>query len=406
MYLKLLLINFLMKDLIYLDNQATTAVDERVLAAMEPFHREHFGNPHSSDHVLGWRSAQAVEQAGLRVADLVGALPDEIVFTSGATEANNQAVLGAAIAARGGSKKKIVVSSIEHPCTLSAAKAAAELFGFTVVLAPVDRWGTVDLDWLQDSVDNSVLLVSVMAVNNEIGTIQDIARVSEIARGAGALMHSDCAQAPVALDLRALSPHVDMMSLSAHKIYGPIGIGALFVERSIQSRIMPIIYGGGQQRNLRSGTIPVPLVVGMGEATNLITTSEANSEKTRARNLRDRLVSGLEERIQISINTPIAKQAHPGNANICFKEFNANDILQMAQPRLAASTGSACTSGTPEPSHVLQAIGLSRAEAESSIRFSVGRFTSQNEIDIAIELLAEITNKLARTSVLEMQSLT
>lgn len=391
-----------MEELIYLDNQATTPVDERVLGAMEPFHRKYYGNPHSSDHVLGWRSAQAVEQAGMEVANLIGALPDEIVFTSGATEANNQAVLGAAKAARGGSRTKIVVSSIEHPCTLSAAEAAVDLFAFDLLLAPVNRWGMVDLGWLRDTVDSSVLIVSVMAVNNEIGTIQDLAKVSEITREAGALLHSDCAQAPVAIDLRELSEHVDMLSLSAHKMYGPKGIGALFVERSIRSRVHPVIYGGGQQRNMRSGTVPVPLAVGMGEAAKVMIASDAEEESDRVLNLRDRLVAGLRKRIQISINTPIGRRVHPGNANICFKEFNANDILQMAQPRLAASTGSACTSGTPDPSHVLQAIGLSRAEAESSIRFSVGRFTSQNEIDLAIELLAEITNKLARTSVPEM----
>ncbi len=356
---------------------------------MEPFLRVFFGNPHSADHSAGWRASQAVEEAAAQIADFLGALPDEIVFTSGATEANNQAILGSAQAARGKQKKRILISAIEHKCIIAAANAARDLFGFSVETIPVNRAGQVDLDWLRSSLDNKVLLVSVMAVNNEIGTIQNLAKISELTHNAGALFHSDCAQAPMAVDMPPMIKHVDLASLSAHKSYGPKGVGALFIEHSVQSRIQPIIHGGGQQRNMRSGTVPVPLVVGMAKAANLLANSVGTHERAEIARLRAKLIAGISALgTPTTLNTPL-EIAHPGNANIGFAGLDAQDILQRVQPRLAASTGSACTSGNPEPSHVLRAIGLTGTEAESCIRFSVGRFTTDQEIEQAIEILAE-----------------
>jgi cysteine desulfurase len=381
---------------IYLDHQATTPTDDRVSAAMKPFYREFFGNPHSSEHILGWQSSQAVEQANTQVADLLGGASDEIVFTSGATEANNLAILGLAQAARNGTRKRIIISAIEHKCVIAAAAAASDLYGYTVKVAPVDCEGRVDGHWLQEELDDTVLLVSIIAVNNEIGTIQNIPEIAALTHAVGALYHTDGAQAPLAMDLQDISHHADMVSLSAHKMYGPKGIGALYIERSIQSQIQPIIHGGGQQRNLRSGTVPVPLVVGMSEAAKILCEPTAVQERQRMQVLRNRLIEEIEKRgVQIALNTSINGQAHPINVNIRFVGQNAQDILQSVQPLLAASTGSACTSGIPEPSHVLRAIGLSEEEAEGCIRFGLGRFSTEDDIDHAVEILCNAVDGLS-----------
>jgi cysteine desulfurase len=380
---------------IYLDHQATTPVDDCVLAAMEPFYREFFGNPHSSEHILGWQSSQAVDQASAQMAGLLGVDSDEIVFTSGATEANNLAILGLAQTARAGTRKRIIISAIEHKCVIAAATAASDLYGYTIDVAPVDRAGRVDRSWLQAKLDDTVLLVSTIAVNNEIGTIQDIPEIAELTHVVGALYHIDGAQAPLAMDLQDISRHADLVSLSAHKMYGPKGIGVLYIERSIQSQIYPIIHGGGQQRNMRSGTVPVPLVVGMGEAAKILCEPTAVLERERMQILRNRLIDGIEERgIQIALNTPINGNVHPINANVRFIGVNAQDILQSVQPLLAASTGSACTSGIPRSSHVLRAIGLSEEEAESCIRFGIGRFSTEDDIDHAVEILCNAIGEL------------
>jgi cysteine desulfurase len=382
---------------IYLDYQASTPVDERVLQVMEPFYRDCFANPHSADHSLGWQAARAIEQAAEEAAGLIGGAADEIVFTSGATEANNQALLGAVQSARRGNRKRILVSAIEHKCVLAAATAAVALYGCTVEQIPVDPQGRIDIDRLRYLLDDEVLLVSIMAVNNEIGTIQALASIAQLTRNVGALLHSDCAQAPLAVDMKKIAEVVDMASLSAHKMYGPKGIGVLFIERSVQKRIQPLIHGGGQQQNLRSGTVPVPLVVGMGKAAQLLGKADVVSERKRLEGLRDRLVSRLQKRgIQIVMNTPIAVDVHPANANIRFVGLNAQDILQSVQPFVAASTGSACTSGIPGPSHVLRAIGLSDVEAEGCIRFSVGRFSTEEDIDQAVVILADAIGQLSQ----------
>ena len=383
--------------IIYLDHQATTPVDARVVATMTPYYTEVFGNPHSSDHSLGWESASAVEKAAVCVARLIGADADEITFTSGATEANNLALLGLGRRATGDKRRRILVSAIEHKCVLAAARVLQEQFGFVVDLIPVDTEGFVKVAALEEALDDDVLVVSVMAVNNEIGTIQDIERISELVRGCGAVFHCDAAQAPLAMNMKLLASQTDMLSLSAHKMYGPKGIGALYIARELQDQIEPLVYGGGQQNGLRSGTVPVPLCVGMGAAADIFVTTDAEEKRAQLRRRRDTFIEML-RRLPwpIVLNGPQGQTRHPGNANIRFAGFSADDILSALQPHLAASTGSACTSGIPEPSHVLRAIGLRSEEAESSIRFSLGFDTTDADLEEAGRLIAGALARLAR----------
>ena len=386
---------------LYFDHQATTPVDARVLAAMTPYFVESFGNPHSSDHSLGWESASAVEKAAARVARLIGADADEITFTSGATESNNLALLGLGRRAAGGKCRRLLVSAIEHKCVLASARVLQEQFGFVVDLIPVDAEGFVKMAALEEALDDDVLAVSIMAVNNEIGTIQDIRQISELVRSHGAVFHCDAAQAPMAMDMESMASQTDMLSLSAHKMYGPKGIGAIYIARELQDQIEPLIYGGGQQNGLRSGTVPVPLCVGMGAAADIFDAAEAEEKRARLCRRRDTFVEML-KRLSwpIALNGPQGQARHPGNANIRFAEFSAEDILSALQPHLAASTGSACTSGIPEPSHVLRAIGLRSEEAESSIRFSLGFDTTDADLEEAVRLHTEALTRLARAGLL------
>lgn len=380
---------------IYLDHQATTPPDARVLAVMNQYLEGSFANPHSADHALGWQAAKALDVAAAKLAGLIGADPDEILFTSGATESNNLALLGLGRRAAGGKRRRILASAIEHKCVLAASRALSVQCGYEIELLPVDRAGRVDVAALEDVIGDDVLIVSVMAVNNEIGTIQNIQQIASIAHGYGAYFHCDGAQAPCAIELQNTGFFCDLLSLSGHKMYGPKGIGALFIRRELHERIEPMIYGGGQQRNLRSGTVPVALCAGMSAAAELLVTDSAHDEWDRIRSLRDRFVQGLQRLCwPIGINGPDAAVRHPGNANVCFRGFVAHDILGSLQPHLAASTGSACTSGIPEPSHVLRAIGLSEEESESSIRFGIGRGTTEADVDEALDLIESTLSRL------------
>ncbi len=377
---------------IYADYQATTPVDPRVVEKMAPYWQVSFGNPHSSDHIVGWQAAKAVDQSKTTVAGLIGADPDEIIFTSGATEANNLALFGLARRASP-SQRRLLVGATEHKCVLAAARALEARENFTVEQIPVDGDGFIDLDVLSDRLDETTLIVSIMAVNNEVGTVQDIARIADIVAERGVLLHCDAAQGPCALDIGRLADHADLISLSGHKIYGPQGIGALYIRRDLQTRVEPIIYGGGQQSDLRSGTVPVPLCVGMAAAAEILQTDEVVTERKRVAGQRDTFVDLLQaSAYPISINGPIGNRRHPGNANLRFEGLVAQEILGALQPHLAASTGSACTSGIPEPSHVLRALGLTPAQSDASIRFSFGRFTTDAEIHQAATL---IINRLA-----------
>ena len=371
---------------IYADYQATTPVDQRVLERMAPYWNESFGNPHSNDHVVGWKAAEAVQESLTSIGKLIGADPDEIVFTSGATEANNLALFGLARRAPP-LRRRILVSAIEHQCVLAAARALEEREGFTVDIIPVDSNGFVDMDVMETMLNDSVLAASIMAVNNEVGTIQDLPAIAGLLTGYGVIFHCDAAQAPSAMDVSRLAEYADLISLSGHKIYGPQGIGGLYVRRDLQTSIEPIMYGGGQQNGLRSGTVPVPLCVGMSAAAGILQ-AEGSQERAEVANQRNLFVNlVLDSGFAVTINGPEWNRRHPGNANLRFRGFAAEDILGSVQPQLAASTGAACSSGIPEPSHVLRAMGLSNAEANSSIRFSFGRFTTGNEVDEAARLL-------------------
>ena len=384
-------------DTLYFDHQATTPIDRRVLQKMEPFWSNSFGNPHSAEHAVGWAANKAVEDAKSSLGKLIGADPDEIVFTSGATEANNVALLGIARGLNSGSnRRRILVSAIEHKCVLAAALALQEHYGFKVDTVPVDQDGRIKQGELKQMISSDVLFCSFILVNNEIGTIQDISEISQICRAFGALLHCDGAQAPTAVDLSEIADQVDLLSLSGHKMYGPMGIGALYIRRDLQPCIEPTIYGGGQQGNLRSGTLPLPLCVGMGEAAKLCSDDETANERDRVRNLRDRFINNLmQSGRKIHLNGPPLNERHPVNANLRFEGFNAQDILGALQPKIAASSGSACTTGIPEPSHVLRAIGLTPAAADASIRFSIGRYTKETDVQIAVELITKALERLS-----------
>ena len=381
---------------IYLDHQATTPTHPDVLAEMRPWLTDAFGNPHSSDHALGWKSSQAVDKAAEQVARLIGADADEITFTSGATESNNMALLGLARRAAGGKRRRVLVSAIEHKSVLAVGRVLEEQQGFVVEHIPVDREGFIDMKVFLDALDEEVLAVSIMAVNNEIGTVQNVERIAEMVKAYGAVLHCDAAQAPLAMHIDAFAGLADMVSLSAHKMYGPKGIGALYLSLAVQPRIEPLIYGGGQQHGLRSGTTPVPLCVGMGAAAEMLGTGKIADKRSELALRRNVFVEKL-RRLPwpITMNGPSGPARHPGNTNIRFTGFSAHDILGALQPHLAASTGSACTSGTPEPSHVLKAIGLSGDEAESSIRFSLGFDTSDEDVEAAVELIEAALEKLS-----------
>ena len=372
---------------VYLDNQATTPCDPRVLQAMLPWFCEQFGNPHSVEHVMGRQAEAAVEQARAQVAALIGAEPRELTFTSGATESNNIAIKGAAryAAASGETRRRVVTVATEHKCVLeSVASLRAE--GFEPVMLPVRPDGLLDPAVLAEALEVPTLLVSVMAVNNETGVVQDLTGLAAVARRAGALFHTDAAQGvgKIALDVAAMG--IDLMSVSGHKIYGPKGVGALYVRRRPRVRLTPLFSGGGQEHGLRSGTLPVPLIVGLGEAARLAQADMA-AEAPRLAALRD----GLLERLQAMVpgvvvnGSPTARIA--GNLNVTFPAATAA-ALMAAVPELCVSTGSACSSAELEPSYVLRALGLSDAEAGRTLRIGIGRFTSPADIEFAATALA------------------
>ena len=383
-----------MNETIYADYQATTPVDPRVLARMTPFWGKSFGNPHSSDHVVGWHADSAVREAATAIASMIGSDSNEIIFTSGATEANNLAILGIARHVAN-TRGRILVSAIEHKCVLGAARVLSSNEGFTVETISVDCDGFLDLNKLEERLDESVLLVSVMAVNNEVGTIQDVPSISKLVRSYGALLHCDAAQAPCAMDMGNLVAYADLISLSGHKMYGPQGIGALYIRHDVHDRVEPLLYGGGQQEGLRSGTVPLPLCAGMAAASEIIF-AEGCDERKRIARQRDMFIALLREAgFPIVINGPSSDQRHPGNANVRFDGFDARDIIASLQPKLAASTGAACSSGIPEPSHVLRALGLTAEQSESSIRFSFGRFTTDDEVKKAASLVGNAISNLS-----------
>ncbi|MGY4800005.1 cysteine desulfurase family protein [Teichococcus aerofrigidensis] len=374
---------------IYLDNHATTPVDPRVLAAMRPWWEENFANPASVEHAPGRAAEAAVEAARTEVAALIGAEAREIVFTSGATEANNLAIKGAARFARrqGSGRRRVITLATEHKCVLESVRDLAEE-GFEPVILPVGHDGLLDPALLVEALRVPTLLVSVMAVNNEIGVIQDLAALAAPVKAAGALLHSDAAQAAgrVPLDLGALP--VDLLSLSGHKIYGPKGVGALYVRRRPRVRLEPLFSGGGQERGLRSGTLPAPLLVGLGEAARLAG-ADREADAERIRTCRDRLLAALRATIPgLRLNGDAARRV-PGNLSLTFPGGASAQAMLARLQGLCVSTGSACSSAEVEPSYVLRALGLPEAEARATLRIGIGRFTSPADMDRAAALLAE-----------------
>jgi len=382
-----------MKLPIYMDYSATTPVDPRVASMMIPYLTEKFGNPASSSHAFGWEAEAAVELAREQVAALVNCDPKEIVWTSGATESNNLAIKGAAHFYQG-KGKHIITMRIEHKAVIDTVREL-EREGFSATYLDPEPNGLLDLDKFKAALRPDTVLVSVMLVNNEIGVIQDIAAIGEICRDKGILFHVDAAQATgkVAIDLQQLK--VDMMSFSAHKTYGPKGIGALYVRRKPRVRLEAQMHGGGHERGMRSGTLPTHQIVGMGEAFR-IAQEEMAQENERIRMLRDRLLNGLMAIEEVHINGDM-EQRVPHNLNLSFS-FVEGESLMMAVKDVAVSSGSACTSASLEPSYVLRALGRSDELAHSSIRFSIGRFTTVEEVDYAIELLKNKIGKLRELS--------
>lgn len=374
---------------IYMDYSATTPVDPRVADKMIPYLREQFGNPASRSHAYGWDAERAVEEAREQVAALVGADPREIVWTSGATESNNLAIKGAANFYSGKGKHLITVKT-EHKAVLDTTREL-ERQGFEVTYLDVQENGLVDIEVLKAAIRPDTILVSVMLVNNEIGVIQDVAQIGEICRAKGIIFHCDAAQATgkVAIDLNTLK--CDLMSFSAHKTYGPKGVGALYVRRKPRVRLEAQMHGGGHERGMRSGTLATHQIVGMGEAFR-IAREEMATENERIRMLRDRLWRGLSGMEEVYLNGDL-EQRVPHNLNVSFN-FVEGESLIMAIKDVAVSSGSACTSASLEPSYVLRALGRNDELAHSSIRFTVGRFTTEEEIDYTVELLKSKIAKL------------
>ena len=359
---------------------------------MEPYFKDKFGNPHSHQHFKGWESNEAIETAREQIALSINADPSEIIFTSGATESNNLAMLGIVLK-NNQQRNKILVSSIEHKCILSAARYLSEQ-GINVIEIPVNKIGLVDLDFIEQQLDDTVLMASIMDVNNEIGTIQPIDEITALCQQKGVIFHSDAAQSMTTKAINVKQSNVDLLSLSAHKIYGPKGVGALYVRKGIENRLQPLLWGGGQEQGLRSGTLPTPLCVGFGAAAKIIENEreEMISHVAELRNLFYEKCKN--ERPEIKLIGPKIEDRHVSNLSICFKGYDAEDLISVLQPKLAVSTGSACTTGIPEPSHVLSALGLSSEDAKSIIRFSFGKYLNERSILKGVEVLIEALSKV------------
>ena len=366
---------------IYLDYQSTTPADPRVVDAMLPYFFDKPGNPHSRSHGLGREAHDAVEAARIKIASTIGSDAREIIFTSGATESNNLALKGAA-QFYGDTKRRIITVATEHKCVIETCQHLASN-GYDIVFLPVQMNGLLDLDRLAGEVTHDTLLVSIMTAHNEIGVIQQISDIGELCREHNVLFHTDSAQAvgKIPMDVNAMS--IDLMSISGHKLYGPKGIGALYVRRRPRVRLSAQISGGGQERGLRSGTLPTPLCVGLGTACD-IASEELGEESRRIGALRDHLYRGISDRLSDVILNGDPVHRLPGNLNLSFAGLDSEKIMS-ALPDIAISSGSACTSTSLEPSYVIRALGLSEDMARGSLRFGIGRFTTIAEIDYVIE---------------------
>ncbi|MBT4866648.1 MAG: cysteine desulfurase [Planctomycetaceae bacterium] len=377
---------------VYLDNHATTRVDPRVVEAMRPYWTEKYGNAASVSHAYGEEAADAVETARAQIAELLNATPRNLIFTSGATEANNLAIKGVIQAV--GSSVHLIVNEAEHRAVLDPARKLKRL-GCELTVLPVDKYGMVDPQSVAAAIQPNTALVSVMFANNEVGTINPVAEIGEICHERGVLFHCDAAQAVGKLPVDLADLPIDLLSLTAHKMYGPMGVGALYVRGGDKRiPIEPLFDGGGHERRLRSGTLPVPLIVGFGEACKLAA-EVMRDESKRVQQLRDRLWGGLSEAVE-----GVYLNGHPdlrlaGNLNVSFDGVDG-DALMMGLRDIAVSSGSACTSADPQPSHVLRAMGVSDELTRASLRFGLGRFTTLEEIEFAVSYVADAIDRLRR----------
>lgn len=367
---------------IYLDYQASTPIDPRVSELVTSVSVASFANPHAEDHAAGWSAASVVEQARSRIATAIGAADDEVIFTSGATEADNLGVLGAALGAPP-NRRRILTSAFEHKAVLECA-LASEALGFSVDMIPILPTGLIDLDRLDNMMAEDVAVVSVMAVNNEIGTIQPIPEVVALVEPFGAFMHTDATQAPLAMDLNMLDWGVDAASFSSHKVYGPKGVGALYLSSTAPWRPRALMFGGGQEGGLRPGTLPTPLCAGFGLAMTLL----SKNERIKVASLRDRLARELIERLPSIQMTCEPSPRHPGCLHLRLPGRDAKDWVTRLQPTVQIAAGSACTSGVLHGSHVLMSLGWSSDQAHEGLRISLGRFSTVDEVQCAADLIA------------------
>ncbi|ESK94152.1 trna splicing protein [Moniliophthora roreri MCA 2997] len=375
---------------IYLDMQATTPVDPRVLDAMLPYLTDQYGNPHSRTHAYGWEAEQAVEDARKHIADLIGADPKDIVFTSGATETNNMAIKGVARFHKE-KKKHIITTQTEHKCVLDSCRKLSEE-GFDITYLPVQRNGVISLDELEAAIRPDTSLVSIMTVNNETGVIQPIKEIGALLRKhRGIYFHTDAAQAVGKVPVDVNEMNIDLMSISGHKLYGPKGVGAAYVRRRPRVRLEPILSGGGQERGLRSGTLPAFLAVGMGEAAR-IAKHEMTRDRAHIEALSKRLIDGINSQVEHVVRNGDVN-GYPGCVNLSFSYVEGESLL-MALKNIALSSGSACTSASLEPSYVLRALGAAEDMAHSSLRFGIGRFTTEAEVDYVIKHIIGTVNRL------------
>ena len=380
---------------IYMDNNSTTQADPRVVAAMLPYFTQKFGNAASRNHPFGWEAETAVEEAREQIANLIGASAKEIIFTSGATESNNLAIKGVAAMY----KKKgnhIITAPTEHKCVLDTCKRL-ERDGYQVTYLPVDVYGRVSAQQVRDAITDKTILVSVMFANNEIGTINPMKEIGKVCKEKGVLFHTDGVQAVGKVPVNVQELGIDLMSLTAHKLYGPKGIGALYVrKKDPRVRLEPIIDGGGHERGMRSGTLPVPLIVAFGEAC-AIAQKEMPEESKRTFALRERLRTGIMGQLTETYLNGHPTERLPGNANISFAYVEGEGMM-MGIKDVAVSSGSACTSASLEPSYVLRALGVGDELAHSSIRFGIGRFTTVDEVDYVIDLVVREVKRLREMS--------
>ncbi|KAI5171533.1 cysteine desulfurase [Nematocida sp. LUAm3] len=389
---------------IYMDLQATTPTDPRVLDAMVPYFNKKFGNPHSRTHSVGWNAEKSVETARKQVASLINADPQEIIFTSGATESNNLAIKGVARFYKNNVQgtPHIITTQIEHKCVIDTCRDL-EMEGFEVTYLPVDKNGMINPQDLKDAIRKETILASIMAVNNEIGTISPLKEIGKICKENNVFFHTDAAQAVGKIPIDVRDMNISLLSISGHKIYGPMGIGALFVSRkNPRPRVHPLFSGGGQERGMRSGTLPTPLIVGLGKATE-IAQSQMEEDRKKIEYLSNRLFNGLKKTIPDIIRNG-GGNIFPGCLNISFPYVEGESLL-MALPEISLSSGSACTSASLEPSYVLKAIGIEEDLAHSSLRFGIGRFTTKKEIDYVVKKVAKKVERLRELSPLfEMAS--